>query len=70
MKRWSTLLRERYRVISDMGVDSLKDIVKRKESGLNYWDAVKSHYLEWIPTYKKKDLIKYRKKIRKIEWKP
>lgn len=71
MKRLSTLLRERYKVISELGSDSLQDILNKlyenqKRIGhCDYWDAIKRNHLDFF-----KDVPETYKKILKVEWRP
>lgn len=59
------MIRSRYEVLSDIGVDGLKQFIELKESGLEYWEATKQMHLNWF-----KDNKKMTKRILKIEWKP
>lgn len=67
MKKPTTLVSERYRVLSQMGVDALKRFINLKDSGLGYWEAIRKEQADW------NELNGYKKdaeKIRKMEWRP
>ncbi len=49
-----SLARKRYKVISDMGIDWLKEIIIEKENGKEYWDAVLDSHKKRIYFYKYK----------------
>lgn len=60
-EEWLELVKLRYKVLSEMGMDAIEDIISRfrenngktiNEKGYDetygYWHAVRDHYIDWL----------------------
>ncbi len=47
-RRWASIIRERYKVLSELGIDGMRDIIKRFDENQDYWDSVKEHHVDFI----------------------
>ncbi len=68
MRRWKTIVKERYRVLSEIGLEGLEQLVfqfktnQKKYGHCNYAQGVIDFHLEWF-----KNNEKIRNKIIKLE---
>ena len=46
-----SLMLLRYEVISQMGQDQLRDVLRRMKAGDNYWEAVRNNHKEFFTKY-------------------
>lgn len=59
------VLRQRYKVLSEIGVFRLKEFIRIFEEKHDYWEATKQFESEWW-----KNQPKVYKRLIKAEWKP